>query len=166
VLNFSAWLAAGALAGAAAAAGTPAPLVPIAQSAQLTLEGSTAPAGLTLRLRATVPGAALSVTEVSVSLDGVSTSARRQADGSWFVPLSAARTANDGSLEVFVAHDGIREVLSGRIAPPPAASSGGSSGSSGGSGSGVVHEHKQLAWWILNIAVVLIAAIAISRRMS
>jgi hypothetical protein len=26
--------------------------------------------------------------------------------------------------------------------------------------------HKQLAWWILNIVIVLIAAIAISRRMS
>jgi hypothetical protein len=26
--------------------------------------------------------------------------------------------------------------------------------------------HKQLFWWILNIAIVAIAAIAISRRMS
>ena len=117
-----------------------------------------APAGLTLRLRATVPGAALSVTDVSVSLDGVSAPARRQADGSWFVPLSAAPAARDGKLDVFVLHDGIREVLSGRIAPPPAGSSGGSSS--------VLREHKQLAWWILNIAIVLIAAIAISRRMS
>jgi hypothetical protein len=29
-----------------------------------------------------------------------------------------------------------------------------------------MRDHKQLAWWILNIAIVLIAAIAISRRMS
>ena len=138
--------------------------LPIAQSAQLTLEGSTAPAGLTLRLRATVPGAAVSVTDVSVSLDGVSTPARRQADGSWLVPLRPARTARDGKLDVLVVHDGIREVLSSRIAPPPAGSSGSDSGS--GSGSGMLREHKQLAWWILNIAIVLIAAIAISRRMS
>ena len=117
-----------------------------------------APAGLALRLRATVPGAALSVTDVSVSLDGVSTPARRQADGSWFVPLPSSRTARDGKLDVFVLHDGIREVLSGRIAPPPAGSAG--------SGSSVLREHKQLAWWILNIVIVLIAAIAISRRMS
>jgi hypothetical protein len=132
--------------------------LPVAQSAQLTLEGSMAPAGLTLRLRATVPGAALSVTDVSVSLDGVSAPARRQANGFWFVPLSPAPAARDGKLDVFVLHDGIREVLSGRIAAPPAGSSGGSSS--------VLREHKQLAWWILNIAIVLIAAIAISRRMS
>ena len=121
-----------------------------------------APAGLALRLRATVAGAALSVTDVSVSLDGVSAPARRQADGSWFVPLPPAPVARDGKLDVFVLHDGIREVLSGRIAPPPA----GSADSGRGSGSGVLREHKQLAWWILNIAIVLIAAIAISRRMS
>ena len=31
---------------------------------------------------------------------------------------------------------------------------------------GLLGSHKQLAWWILNIAIVLIAALAISRRMS
>jgi hypothetical protein len=158
VSSFSAWLAAGALAGAAAAAATPAQFLPIAQSAQLALEGRAAPAGVTLRLRATVPGAAVSVTDVSVSLDGLSATARRQADGSWFVPLAPARLARGGKLDVFVLHDGIREVLSGTLPAPPAGSSG--------SGKGVLGQHKQLAWWILNIAVVLVAAIAISRRMS
>ena len=66
------------------------------------------------------------------------------------------------TLEVSVGHDGIHEVLSGRLAaagaPGPA-----TSGAAGASGSG---RQKQLAWWILNIVIVLIAVIAISRRMS
>jgi hypothetical protein len=31
---------------------------------------------------------------------------------------------------------------------------------------GPLHAHQQLLWWILNITIVFIAAIAISRRMS
>jgi hypothetical protein len=159
VLNFSAWLAAGAL-GCAAAALQAAEFLPIAQSAQLALQGSATPAGLTLRIGPTITAAAVSVTDLSVSLDGVSEPAMRQADGSWFVPLPATRTARGGKLEVFVLHDGIREVLSGRIVLPAAGSAG------GGGAAGVLRDHKQMAWWILNIAIVLIAAIAISRRMS
>ena len=36
----------------------------------------------------------------------------------------------------------------------------------GGTVAHLLGDHKQLAWWILNIAIVLIAAIAISRRLS
>jgi len=79
--------------------------------------------------------------------------------------------AGDG-LEVVVAHDGIREVLSARFLAPGTTAGAGASGSSS---SGAVNsrgaaslwrDHKQMAWWVLNITVVLIAAIAISRRMS
>ena len=35
-----------------------------------------------------------------------------------------------------------------------------------GAASALSASHKQLAWWILNIVIVLIAVIAISRRMS
>ena len=58
-------------------------------------------------------------------------------------------------------HDGIREVLSGTL--PPTAT-GGAAANAGRTG--VLGAHKQLAWWILNITVVLIAALAISRRAS
>jgi hypothetical protein len=158
--NFSAWLARGALVCAAATLQAAAQFAPIAHSAQLALEGGATPAGLTLRIRAATAAAPPSVTEVSVSVDGASTPAVRQADGSWFVPLPPARTARGGKLEVYVLHDGIREVLSGTLALPVAG------GARAGGAGGVLRDHKQLAWWILNIAVVLIAAIAISRRMS
>ncbi|HKB49689.1 MAG TPA: hypothetical protein VKC57_18405, partial [Ktedonobacterales bacterium] len=101
------------------------------------------------------------VTDLTVSVDGRSELAMRREDGSWFVPLSHAIT--DAHLEVVVAHDGIREILSGRIAIPGART--GSARNASGTAS-VLRDHKQMAWWILNIAIVLIAAIAISRRLS
>lgn len=146
---------AGALPGAAAAAAQ-APSVSIAHSAQLTLQGSATSSGLSLRVRPTLTGAALVVSDLSVSVDGHAAAATRQPDGSWFVPLPQASRAAGGKLEVFVFHDGIREVLSGQL-PAPAA---------GGAGASVLRNHQQLAWWILNIAIVLVAALAISRRMS
>jgi hypothetical protein len=126
----------------------------------VTLEAGPTAAGLVLRLRHTADQTPVSVTDLTVSVDGKSQLATRRADGSWFVPLSGAALANE-QLDVVVAHDGIREALSGRItvagAGTPSARNGAAS---------VLRDHKQMAWWILNITIVLIAAIAISRRLS
>jgi hypothetical protein len=142
----------GVLACQAVAAPPPQPLV-LTPSAQLTVDGTATAADLTLRPRATVAGAALNVTELSVAIDGAIVTATRQADGSWIAPRGKAGA---GKLEVFVTHDGIREVLSGTL---PALAAGNAAQG------GLLRDHKQMAWWILNIGIVLIAAIAISRRM-
>src|SRR5207253_10638006 len=97
-----------------AADSAPGPLTPVAHSALVTLEAGPAPAGLVLRLRHTADDTPVSVTDLTVSVDGKSQLAMRRADGSWFVPLSNALLADD-RLEVVVAHDGIREVLGGGI---------------------------------------------------
>jgi hypothetical protein len=144
----------------AADASAPA-FTPVAHSALVTLEAARAPSGLTVRVRRTTGAAPLSVTELAASIDGKSVPVTPSADGSWLVAWPAAGAPSDGQLEVTVAHDGIREVLSGAL--PPRDAHAAASGSASG---GVLHNHKQLAWWILNIAIVLIAAIAISRRMS
>jgi len=150
------------LACAAAVTVLAAQLVTVARSAQITLEAGLTPAGVTLRLLASVPGQAPRITDVSVALDGTSEPARPQADGSWLVPLPPGRATHDGKLQVYVTHDGIREVLSGSLpvstADSPAAAIG--------RGSGLLGAHKQLAWWVLNITIVLIGVIAVSRRMS
>ena len=164
------WLAAGVLACSALACApqphgsdsAPAPLTPVAGSALVTLEAGPAAAGLVLLLRHTADGTAVSVTDLTVSVDGRSQLAMRRADGSWFVPLSNAALAND-RLEVVVTHDGIREALAGRIIVPGA---GATSARNVSGTAGVLRDHKQMAWWILNITIVLIAAIAISRRLS
>ena len=156
--KFLAWLAVGALACAATTAVlATAQFVTVARSAQLTLEASGAQEGVTLRLLPRTPGAAPDITEVSVSLDGASAPVKAQADGSWFVPLASARAAQGGKLDVYVVHGGIREVLSGTL-------SAATGGAVGGGALGIVH--KQVAWWVLNLVVVLIGVLALSRRMS
>jgi hypothetical protein len=164
------WRAAGVLAFCAMVCGpqlhasdsAAAPLTPVAHSALVTLEAGPAAAGLVLRLRHRADQTPVSVTDLTVSVDGRSQLAMRREDGSWFVPLSDA-ALSDAQLEVVVAHDGIREVLSGRITVPGAGT--GSARNASGATS-VLRDHKQMAWWILNITIVLIAAIAISRRLS
>jgi hypothetical protein len=158
------------------------PLAAAARSALVILEATAAPAGVTLRLRRAADRTTLPATGVTVSVAGGNAPATASADGSWFAPLPTAVGAGD-TLEVVVAHDGIRESLSARFAAPaagdagsgaPAADTSGAARSGAGpSGAGKAggiaslwRDHKQMAWWILNITVVLIAAIAISRRMS
>jgi hypothetical protein len=168
------WLVAGVLTGltacgvqAGAAAEAAPAFAPLTHSAQLTLETAATPAELTLHLKRTQGTTPLAVTDLTVAIDGSSAQATRAGDDTWSVawPAGAAR---HGQLEVVVTHDGIREVLSGTL-PAAAAGSPGSAGAGGAAQArhtGGLRDHKQLAWWILNIVVVLIAAIAISRRTS
>jgi hypothetical protein len=135
----------------------PAPiLAPLAHSAALTLEGASVPGALILRVRPSASGSPLSVSDFAASIDGQEMPATARADGAWRVPLPGHPASNEGRLEVTVTHDGIRELLTARVAlaAPTAPEAG---------GSGV---HNQLVWWVLNIAIVLIAALAISRRAS
>jgi len=156
-----AWLLAALPCLAQAAADIPAPpFTALAHSALLRLEGGTTPTGIVLRVRHAADQTPLAVTELSVRVDGRGQPALRRADDTWFVALPPGERRADAALEVTVAHDGLRELLEGRIArPDPAAPADGARG-------GLLHDHKQMAWWILNIGIVLIAAIAISRRMS
>ena len=155
--------------GAAAAA---APVfAPLAHSAQLTLETASTPAELTLRLKRTRDTTPLTVTDLTVAIDGRSAAVTRSGDDTWSVTWPASGAAREGQLEVVVTHDGIREVLSGRLPAATAGATATGSAATGGTSdaghaSSLWRDHKQLAWWILNITVVLIAAIAISRRTS
>lgn len=167
--NLPAWLAAGALACAAAGAVPAAThFVTVAHSAQLTLDAGPVHDGALLRLRTSSGSAAPGITDVSVSLAGVSEPARQQPDGTWFLAIPPARAAQGGTLEVYVTHDGIREVLSGALPPAPASAAPGPAAPAAAAGrvGGLFGAHKQLAWWVLNITIVLIGVLAVSRRMS
>ena len=135
------------------------PFTPLAHSALVTLEGGTTPTGIVLRVRHSPDQTPLTVTDLTVRVDGHEQPALRRADDTWFVPLPPPERRADAALEVQLSHDGVRELLDGRIARPDAAAPGAGA-------LAALHDHKQLWWWILNIGVVLIAAIAISRRMS
>ena len=131
----------------------------ISRSALLVVEGTAAPESLLLKIRRAHDGSLITSGAVTVTVDGKNEAVTHDNAGTYEVPIDDLR--GDGSneaakdVDIVVAHDGIREILSGKVAVPEAPS-----------GRGLLGDHKQLAWWILNIAVVLIAAIAISRRKS
>jgi hypothetical protein len=149
--------------GAALAQPAAPPLAPLAHSALLAVDAGPAAGGLTLRVGRATGETPLQVDDLAVAIDGRSQPATLRPDGTWFVPRPADARDGGKSLQITVGHDGIHEVLSGRLAmaagTPGSTAAGAASALSSSS-------HKQLAWWILNIVIVLIAAIAISRRMS
>ena len=146
------------LPGLSLAADPPAALTPVAHSSLLTLEAAVTPTGLTLRVRPVSAQSPLTISEIAVTLDGKVQTASASADGAFDVALTPAARRGAGQLEVTVAHDGIREVLSGHVPLSPGAGAPAAPATSA--------SRKQLWWWLLNIAIVLIAALAISRRMS
>lgn len=143
-------------------------LAPLAHSALLTVDAAPRAGGLALRVRRASGEAPLVVNELAVTIDNKSEPATANSDGSWFVPWPATAQDAGKTIEVTVGHDGIHEVLSGRLAPAAGPGSGAAGSGAAGSGTASVisSSHKQLFWWILNIAIVAIAAIAISRRTS
>ena len=159
---FSAWPLAALLAFTAPGLhlGPPDPIpAPLTHSALLTLEGAAAPGVLVLRVRSNTPGSVLSVSDFRVVLDGKELPVTARADGAWRAPLPADAAAGAGQLEVRVTHDGVTEVLNAQVALANAAAPAASPGVLAGA-------HKQIVWWVLNIAIVLIAALVISRRTS
>jgi len=149
--------------GAALAQPAGPPFAPLAHSALIAVEAAPASGGLALRVRRATGQPPLVVDDLSVTIDGRSEPATARPDGSWFAARPAGVQDAGKTLEVTVGHDGIHEVLSGRLAPSAAAGAAPAPSGSGGLMSG---SRKQLFWWILNIAIVAIAAIAISRRVS
>jgi hypothetical protein len=169
VSNWLAQLAAGALGAlaAGASAGAAPAFVPLAHSSLVTVEAATDAGTLMLRVRRTPDQAPLAGAQLQVMLEGRSLPVTPRADGTWDAALGSLAASPDGSaLEITVAHDGLREVLSGRLPGAAATAAGASGHGAAGTTASLLKAHKQLAWWILNIAVVLIGVIAVSRRMS
>ena len=148
---------------AAALAQPAAPLLaPLAHSALIAVDAAPAAGGLTLRVRRATGETPPQVSDLAVTVDGRSEPATLRGDGTWFVPRPAGAQDTGKTLEVTIGHDGIHEILSGRLA----VAAGAPGSTTSGAASALSSSHKQLAWWILNIVIVLIAAIAISRRTS
>jgi hypothetical protein len=147
--------------GLACAQAAPEPLFqPLAHSALISVDATVpAPDTLTLRIRRTADQSPPAAVQVEVRAQGRALPVTANADGTWNVAMKELAGKLPGQLDLVVSHDGIRELLSGTLAPPAPATATNAA-------AGLLGNHKQLAWWILNIAIVLIAAIAISRRMS
>jgi hypothetical protein len=125
----------------------------VARSAQLTLTAMPADAALALRVTRLAdhrliggPG------NVTATLDGHRVPLTSEPNGTYLLPVSG-ETGGRHALRVVVAHDGIRELLTGTVSLPAPRSA-----------LAFLQGHGMFAWWVLNIAVVLIAVVVISRR--
>lgn len=95
----------------------------------------------------------ISSDDVTVAVDGKNQSVTHDTSGAYELPINDLRGDGARDVDVTVGHDGIREIVSGKVSVAEAASA-----------SSLLGDHKQIAWWILNIVIVLIAATAFSRR--
>ena len=133
------------------------PVIPVAHSALLTVD-ATPKGDDILELHVKHAGNAIPIDgqNDTVSVDGKNQPVTPEPEGTF--ALSTKDLAGDGErqLDIIVAHDGIREILSGKVTVPKASSAT----------SDLWRDHQQMAWWILNISVILIAVMAFSRRSS
>lgn len=125
----------------------------VARSALLTLSAAPADHGLSLQVARIADQRPISGPgSLTATLDGHSVPATAQPDGTYLISTRAA-SGGAHSLGVVVSHDGIRELLSATVTVPQQRSA-----------LDMLQGHGMFAWWVLNIAVVLIAVIVISRR--
>ena len=89
---------------------------------------------------------------VTATLDGHGVPVTARPDGTYLIS-TGEQSAGAHALGVVVSHDGIRELLTGTIRVRQQRST-----------LDMLQGHGMLAWWVLNIAVVLIAVLVISRR--
>jgi hypothetical protein len=125
----------------------------VASSALLTLTAAPSDHALSLQISRTSdhrliagPG------NVTATLDGHSVPLAAQPDGTYLLSTSGQR-GGAHALGVIVSHDGIRELLTGTVSLPQQRNLLES-----------IQGHGMSAWWVLNIVVVLIAVLIISRR--
>ena len=126
----------------------------VAHSALLTLTAAPVDHELALRVSRVADHQPINgAGKLTASLDGHDVPLSAQPDGTY---LLSTRGLSGGthSLSVVVSHDGIRELLTGTV--PVTAEHANPLDSLQG--------HGMFAWWVLNIVVVLIAALVISRR--
>ncbi len=126
----------------------------IAHSALLSVEGTATADTLRLTVRRVSDKRLVGSDAITVTVDGRNQAITRESGGGGYeVPISDLRGDQPRDVEIIVAHDGIREILSGKVAV-----------AEGASADSLLRDHKQVAWWILNIVIVLVAALALSRR--
>lgn len=132
----------------------PPPVIPVAHSALLAIDATRNGDALELHIKHAANQIPIDGQNVIVSVDGKNQPVTPEPEGTF--ALSTKDWAGDGErqLDIIVGHDGIREILTGKIVVPKA----------GGTATDLLHDHQQMAWWILNVGVILIAVMAFSRR--
>ena len=125
----------------------------LAHSALLSVAGTATADSLRLTIRRVSDKSLVSSDDVTVTVEGRNQPVTREKGGGYEVPINDLRGDPPKEVEIIVAHDGIREILAGKVTVAQVTSA-----------DSLLRDHKQVAWWILNIVIVLVAAIALSRR--
>jgi len=126
----------------------------VARSALLTLTAAPSDHSLALQVaRISDHRLIVGPGNVTVTLDGHKVPVAAQPGGTYLVS-TRGQSAGTHSLGVVVSHDGIRELLTGTVTVPQQQQSI----------LDMIQGHGMSAWWVLNIAVALIAVLIISRR--
>ena len=134
----------------------PPPVIPVAHSALLTIDATQNGDILELHVKHVGNNIPIDGQNVTVSVDGKHQPVTPEPEGTFGLSTKDLPGDGDHQLDIIVAHDGIREILTGKVAIPKA----------GSAATDLWHDHQQMAWWILNIGIVLIAVTAFSRRSS
>jgi len=131
---------------------TPAGTQLLAQSAQLIVLAHVDSDWLTLRIQRTSDQTPLVSKDVAVSVAGHAIPVKAKPDGTYVLPVKQLGTTYTPTLDIVVGHDGIREILTGKLTLPQSAPATAGRG------------HSQMFWWIANIAVVFAVAMYFSSR--
>lgn len=125
----------------------------VARSALLTLTATPSDHSLSVQVaRVSNHHLIVGAGNVTATLDGHDVPVAARPDGTYLIS-TRDESAGTHSLGVVVSHDGIRELLTGSVTVPQQQSL-----------LDMIQGHGMSAWWVLNIAVVLIAVLIISRR--
>lgn len=124
----------------------------IASSALLSVEATAKSDVLQISVRRVKDNSPIATDDITVAIDGHNESVTREKGTVYELPINDLRGAGVKDVDVTVAHDGIREIVSGKVsvAEPPATS--------------FLRDNKQVAWWVLNIVIILVAVMAFSRK--
>ena len=140
----------------AADTAAPAPtVIPVAHSALLTINATPTPEGLALHILHAGNQIPIDGRDVTISVDGKSQPLTVEPEGTFLLATKDLSSDGPQQLDITVAHDGIREILTGKVTLPKATIT-----------ADLWRDHKQMAWWVLNIGIVMIAVLAFSKRSS
>jgi hypothetical protein len=124
----------------------------IAHSALLDVEATVKADVLQISIRRVADKSLINSDDIAVAIDGKNEPVTHERPTIYEVAANDLRGDGVKDIDITVAHDGIREILSGKVSMAEAPSSS------------LLGDHKQVAWWVLNIVIVVIAVSIFSRK--
>jgi hypothetical protein len=124
----------------------------IAHSALLDVEATAKGDVLQISIRRVGDKTLVNTDDLTIAIDGKNEPFTHDKGTVYELTANDLRGEGVKDVDVTVAHDGIREILSGKVSLAEAPTES------------FFRNNKQAAWWVLNIVIILIAALAFSRK--